>query len=230
MKLRTYFPGVHWIYRTTTSRLARQVYLTLLIPLALAWTIPRMRSMLMTRKIHSVLAGMQKIRLDQTTERELLNTVPHLVRSPVDRRDGQSVQNFYSVEITNEPDWEWLLFRFSDPIREKLAKVLDWVGYRIFVLLPALSFWMERIRRGAGRYSWKGIRRSRLIPRPLAPSERILNPVPPPQKGGDQALFFGGDIFYSCRFVPASAATVGAVRRAIPAPKRWEDEVVMGLQ
>jgi hypothetical protein len=386
--------------------LARRVYLIVFIFLALAWTIPRIRSMLIARQIHAVLAGMQKIRLDQTTERELLNTVPHLVRSPDNRQDGQSLESFYSIEITNEREWERLLFGFSAPIREKLAKVLDWFGYRyirlaarIVVLdgkvssisygispqlafpraaseivsarslhgfwapyrhpievdslvdqnlqfqidewsgqegvgFPSLHvtyatdapaelvaqafdvnlscFWSfsgcnspremvpeishqreitaaqalsrlqsgdpcparvleqrvrylldldvilleavnikrsevneegeryeefvtdyrvkETIRGGAGRYSWKGIRRSRLIPRPLAPLERILNPVPPPQKVGDQVLFFGGDIFYSCRFVPATAATVEAVRRAISAPKRREDEVVMGLQ
>lgn len=39
---------------------------------------------------------------------------------------------YYSVEITNERDWEWLLFRplFTGPIREALAKVLDLCGYR----------------------------------------------------------------------------------------------------
>ena len=88
----------------------------------------------------------------------------------------------------------------------------------------------EVIRGGAKHYSWKGIRSARLIPAPGAPLERILNPVSPPQRAGDQMLFFGGEYFYSCRFVPVNASTLASVREVTPAPKRPEDAVVGGLQ
>jgi hypothetical protein len=408
MSFPKYLPGAHWIYRTLTGRIARRVYLTIAVLLLIAATAPRIRSMLMARKIHAVLAGMEKVHIDQTTEGQLLKTVPFLTRSPYQRKSGTSVENVYSVEITNENDWGRFMFNsyLPPPARPILAEMLCWLGYRymhfsaLIVVLdgklssvrygvsPQLGFpraavemisvqsvhgfwsehahplevdslhdespqfgvtawknveggpsssahvtytadasseltsdvfhinlrcfwgfrgctapeemapqflrdkaaieqkaisrlrsgepcpaWMLRarvrylldadvilleatntkkeevneegehrdefvndykfkevIRGGTKHYSWKGIRTRYLIPAPWDPTERILNPVPPPQRPGDQVLFFGGEFFNSCRFVPVTASTLASVRNTTPAPRRPEDAVVMGLQ
>ncbi|HEX3106010.1 MAG TPA: hypothetical protein VHQ22_16315 [Terriglobales bacterium] len=408
MNFQKYFPGAFWIYRIATGKTARRVYLAMAVLLLIAATAPRIRSMLMARKIHAVLAGMDKIRIDETTEGQLLKTVPFLTRNPNRRKSGAGIENFYSVEITNENDWERLIFNsfLPAPARPIVAEMLDWLGYRymgfraLIVVLdgkvssvrygvsPRLgfpravvemisvqsvhAFWAEHahpieidslhdespqfgvtvwkhveggpsssvhvtytadapneltsdvfrinlrcfwgfrgcttpeemapqflrnkavieakaisrlrgsepcpasmlrarvrylldadvilleatstkkeeaneegerrdefvsdyklkevIRGGAKHYSWKGILRAYLIPAPWAPLERILNPVPPPQRPGDPVLFFGGEFFDSCRFVPVTASTLTSVRNATLAPKRPEDAVVMGLQ
>lgn len=85
----------------------------------------------------------------------------------------------------------------------------------------------EIIRGDSNQNALKGIQWSPLIPAPLNPLERIANPLSPP-KLGDHVLLFTGERFSSCRFVPATPPTVAAVRGAIPAPKRPEDQFTRG--
>jgi hypothetical protein len=400
MSLRKYFPSAYWICRTVTGRIARRIYLTTAILLLIAATAPRIRSMLMARRIHAVLAGMEKVKIDQTTESQLVKVVPYLVRSPYQGRLPGSAEDFYAVEITNEPDWEWLVFRpaFTEPVRMLISKVLDWCGYRymrfnglvvtldgkvssigygispqlgfprpVFDIVSVQSvhgFWAEgahplqvdsvydespqfrvtawknieggppssvhvtytadaaseltsgafrvnlncfwslrgctaadqmtpqllqektaieakaasrlsgsepcpawvlsgRVRylldedvlllqvkkwhttnRQSGAFAidyevkevirgrerseaWEKIQWKPLIYSPVVPQRQIDNPVSPP-KPGEQVLFFGGEQFLSCEFVPASATGLAAIREAVPAARRREDQISLG--
>ena len=51
-----------------------------------------------------------------------------------------------------------------------------------------------------------------------------------PAKTGESVLVFSNLYFDSCRVVQAKPSTLLAVRNAIPAPRRLEDELVTGLQ
>jgi hypothetical protein len=80
MDAKRHFPFFRWIGRTLTGRRARRTYLVtvfLLSPIAAsAW----LRAYIMTRKIQAVLHGLAEIRLDQTTEEQLMKMVPYLTR------------------------------------------------------------------------------------------------------------------------------------------------------
>jgi hypothetical protein len=86
----------------------------------------------MARKIYAVISGMEKVRIDNTTEEELLKITPSLKRSPYENHSEAGVERYYTVEITNERDWEWVIFRpiQTSTVRELLARILDWCGYR----------------------------------------------------------------------------------------------------
>jgi hypothetical protein len=69
----------------------------------------RVRSYLLTRRIHAVLVGLQQLEIDRTKEEELLRTVPYLVRDPVEHREGTDVRRYYLATLSNENDyWHWL--------------------------------------------------------------------------------------------------------------------------
>lgn len=132
MFFRHKFPWTYGIARIATGRLARRVYFIFVLLLILAVIAPRVRSMLMAQKIHAVLSGMEQLRIDETSEQELLRTVPYAVRYSRESRSDVGVERYYYVEITNERDWEWLAFRpvFTESMRAVLVKILDWCGYR----------------------------------------------------------------------------------------------------
>ena len=78
----------------------------LLLPVvsAVNW---RVRSFVLARRIQTVLSGLEQVRLDETTEELLLKTVPGLIRSDSDQRDGSSVVRGYRVLVSNEGEWSW---------------------------------------------------------------------------------------------------------------------------
>ncbi|MGO9096552.1 MAG: hypothetical protein ACLQGV_15185 [Bryobacteraceae bacterium] len=115
MRLLNYRTWATVLYRKITGRIARRIYLALfLLPVLFAMGV-RIRSVVLTRKIHAVLSGLEQLRVDQTTERQLLQTVPYLARYPYDLRDGASVERFYRVEISNEHERRWLWWLASTP-------------------------------------------------------------------------------------------------------------------
>jgi hypothetical protein len=67
----------------------------------------RVRSYLLTRRIQAVLSGLGQLRVDATSEEQLLKTVPYLVRDPHEGRMGAHVQRYYRVSISNEDD-RWM--------------------------------------------------------------------------------------------------------------------------
>jgi len=129
------FPATVWVWRRITSPFARRTYLAIVLLLLAVTVIARVRTYVLTRRIHAVLNGLEHLRIDQTTEDELLRTVPYLVRGQRDRPLGTSTERTYYLVISNE--FDWLLFdrfAFERPAEMLpgtwLFTVADWLGYR----------------------------------------------------------------------------------------------------
>jgi len=84
---------------------ARRVYLALFLFLFALSIGVRVRSYLLTRRIYSVLSGLDRLRVDATTEEQLLRTVPYLVR---EKNTLPGTQGYYRAEISNQDDRRWL--------------------------------------------------------------------------------------------------------------------------
>jgi hypothetical protein len=134
METKTHFPFVRWIVRTPTGRWAWRINAAILLLLLLVTAAVRVRSYLMGREIRAVLHGLAEIRVDQTTEEQLMKTVPSLTQ-----RDwvtgGISHRGFY-VHISNESDRlpRIIVVGLSAVQSEQLMlwidHVADWFGYR----------------------------------------------------------------------------------------------------
>lgn len=393
MPFRKHFPATYWICRLITGKAACRIYASLLVLLLIAAIAPRVRAIILARRIHKVLSVLQNMRIDETSENELLKTVPYLGRRSPDFKRGTTVEHSYSIVISNEDDWRWLT-KLPHAIKTPLALAClglpDWMGYRYmrfsawirifegkvssvsFGIAPQLGFprpaseivsvksihgfWMEhsypfrvdsledenpqfrvqtynhpssvnvtyafdaprqlishafdvdlscfwslrgcrsapkmlpqiaherdltgsaadsriagdspcpaRIVEGRARYLLdlrvlllevtntgkrqreepayrvkevirgpatrtfpSNVHWTPTIPLPTNPRKEIPNPVSQPQPG-NEVLFFGGDFFDSCQFVPATGPLLAVARATTPAPKRIEDEIVLGL-
>src|SRR5271170_2257010 len=93
------FPATSWVWRRFTSPFARRIYLAVVILAFAVTTTARVRTYVLTRRIQSVLNSLERLRIDQTTEDELLRTVPYLVRGQQDRPVGTSTERGYYVVI-----------------------------------------------------------------------------------------------------------------------------------
>jgi hypothetical protein len=144
-----HFPASAWLWRTLTGRTARRVYMVLIIVLAILSSAFRVRSYILTRKMHAVIAGLSKVRIDQTTEDEVVRVVPYLVRSKYERSVSKSPElgdvetglerDYYAV-ISNEADWmpfELFAERFARAEYSEQGHPRSWVlaaanllGYR----------------------------------------------------------------------------------------------------
>ncbi|MGC1490000.1 MAG: hypothetical protein WA798_01425, partial [Candidatus Acidiferrum sp.] len=67
--------------RLLAGRAARIAFLTVVFLLLALSIAPRLNSYLMARKFQKVLVGLKTVRIDETTEEELLQQVPYLRRS-----------------------------------------------------------------------------------------------------------------------------------------------------
>jgi hypothetical protein len=83
--------------------------------------------------------------------------------------------------------------------------------------------------RGQSVVPMTGMAHRNLIPAPLFFGQHFQNPVPPPRQPGERVLYFSGANFESCRMVRATSSALSAVRAAIPAPKRIEDDLFSGF-
>jgi hypothetical protein len=92
-------------YRLFVGRRGRRVYLALLLCIFALSIGVRVRSYLLTRKIYAVLSGLDRLRVDATTEEQLSKTVPYLVR---EKNTLPGTQGYYRAEISNERDRQWL--------------------------------------------------------------------------------------------------------------------------
>jgi hypothetical protein len=144
MTIRNYLPASAWVWRTLTGRTARRVYLSILLLLFIVTVVAHVYSFVLTRRIHAVILGLSRITIDQTTEEEVLRTVPYLVRSKWDGNAYKTVEvgdvdtgveHYYYVIISNEANWmrfERLAICFSKVgyPRDWILKVGDQLGYR----------------------------------------------------------------------------------------------------
>jgi hypothetical protein len=90
------------ILRTFTGRCALLIYSLALFLLLLALGAGRLHSYIMGRKIEAVLHGLRDIRLDQTTEEQLIKTVPYLAQRDWAHRGV--LRRSFDVQISNESD------------------------------------------------------------------------------------------------------------------------------
>jgi|SRR5271157_466738 len=83
---------------------------------------------------------------------------------------------------------------------------------------------LTEVRRGSPYGPWTDILDDRFFPWPADLAERLQDPVATSLKPGDRVLAFTGARFESCRMVPDTPSAVAAVRAAVPAPRRIEDD------
>jgi hypothetical protein len=105
MSARSYFPFFNWTIRQLTGCWARRIYIAIILIVLCMTSAARLRTYVMARRIQSVLHGLAEIRVDQTTEQQLLKSVPYLTRSEHEWKAGEIVQRWYVTEISNESDW-----------------------------------------------------------------------------------------------------------------------------
>src|SRR6516164_7137977 len=103
MSTKGHFPFLMWIVGRLTGRWARRIYIVIVLILLCLTTAARLRSYMMARRIQAVLHTLAEIRIDQTSEEQLLKTVPNLIRSD-DWKAGGIVQHWYYTQISNESD------------------------------------------------------------------------------------------------------------------------------
>jgi hypothetical protein len=131
---KTRFPFFRWVFRNLTGRSARTTYLVVFALVLVMTTVFRVRSYLMTRKIQSVLRGLAELRIDQTSEEQLLKIVPHLAQTGKEWR-VESNQHGYYATISNESDglvpqhfrYSWMM---PEGGRNALSTAAYWLGYR----------------------------------------------------------------------------------------------------
>src|SRR5579872_1878944 len=104
MNVARYFPTVAWLFRVMTGRVARRVYLAVFLLLLCVPTVLRFRNAYRAWKFQEVLAGLARVKVDQTTEAELATIVPHLTRRPSYKRSNGDIETWYAVEFSNEFD------------------------------------------------------------------------------------------------------------------------------
>ena len=88
-----------------SGRQARRFYAAVLLLTLCLTATARLHSYLIARKIQAVLRGLAEIRVGQTTEEQLMRTMPYLKRSDRDWKVGDSVEHWRYTEISNESDW-----------------------------------------------------------------------------------------------------------------------------
>lgn len=83
---------------------------------------------------------------------------------------------------------------------------------------------LTEVLHGSPYGHWTDILDDRFFPWPADRAGRIPAPVAPSLKPGDRVLAFTGARFESCRMVPDTPSAEAAIRSAVPAPRRIEDE------
>lgn len=149
MALRDHFEASLWIGHALTGRPARRVYVTMVLLFLVATTVVRAYAFVLTRRIQAVIYGLSKLRIDETTEEELVRTVPYLVRGNWDGRVVRTVElgnvdtgveRGYYISISNQANWmkfenfAWNVssFKSTKDGRQRgwVFALADWFGYR----------------------------------------------------------------------------------------------------
>jgi hypothetical protein len=104
----------------------------------------------------------------------------------------------------------------------------NYEGDPVLCRITATDYRLIEVIRGSAGEPRIGIGYRNRIPAPLSVGESIWNPVRPPSQRGDRVLYFSGAKFQSCRVVSATPSALSAVRTAVAAPKRREDDLSSG--
>jgi len=127
---KTQFPLFRWVVRTLTGPWARRTYVAIVLFLLCLTAAARVHSYLAARKIQAVLHGLAEMRVDQTTEEQLLKTVPYLTQRERQWEVGGIVQPSFYTEIStvsSESVRPTLWFLGLGEITNRFAR---WLGYR----------------------------------------------------------------------------------------------------
>lgn len=163
MKPRTNLPWAMRLYQTLMGRLARRLCLALLLLVLVFSTVVRIGSVVLTRRIHAVLSGLEQIRVDQTPEVQLLKSVPYLVREG-DYPRGGFVERYYRVGISNEDSRKWLWnlagtrpiqLLWPSPQLESAKEPMDFVSFPV-----KLAHWLGW--RYVGFNAWAVVKNGRV--------------------------------------------------------------------
>ncbi len=95
-----YFPATIWLFRRLTSRVARRVALYFILVVALLGLGLRIYSAIFVHRVHTILAGMERLRPDQSTKAEVLKMVPAL-RPGLLKYEHCEGDECYAVQISN---------------------------------------------------------------------------------------------------------------------------------
>lgn len=126
------------------AKMALKVLLAALLSLAGYW---RVQSFRFARKVERVLTGLAQVKIDQTTEAQLLALAPGLTnRGRVDPRYGFPDEGvvLYGAAFSNDAEWNWWFFQFPfggfgavddyrDFSKTKLGysqRIAYWLGWR----------------------------------------------------------------------------------------------------
>lgn len=121
------FPATSWVGRVITHKIARRIYLFIILLVFAAAGAARVSSLVLIRRIHRVLAGLEQLQIDRTTEAELLRTVPYLERNQYEWRDGFGFRRSYNEGISNAS----FMWRVGGPLEANWRRTLtDWIGFR----------------------------------------------------------------------------------------------------
>jgi hypothetical protein len=126
MGVKTHFPFTRWVVRALTGRLARRIYVAILLFALLLTTTARLRSYFMARRIQAVLTGLAEIRVDRTTEEQLTKMVPYL--SHKDWEVGGISHRVFYAQISNESDAR--LLGLAAYGLGQYGHLAGWLGYR----------------------------------------------------------------------------------------------------
>lgn len=102
------------VRRGISGRWARRIYTVFILMCVSLSAAMRCRSYLLTRRIHAVLTGLARVRVDRTTESQLQALVPYLLRQDIAPSSGSDRQ--YCASISNDhqgheyglPGMRWL--------------------------------------------------------------------------------------------------------------------------
>jgi len=139
MALHDYSSAGIWLGKALTGRIARRVYVTIILLLLFTTTLVRVYSYVLTRKSEQVITGLSKLHIDESTEEEVLRTVPYLTRGTPVRQVSpnaeignidKGLEQFYYVTFSNEPGWmrfENFASRFSNVMYFKDGRQESWI-------------------------------------------------------------------------------------------------------
>lgn len=126
MNVKGHFAFFRRIVSKLTGKWACRIYIAIVVILPCLTTAARLRSYFMARRIQAVLHGLAEIHIDQTTEEQLLKTVPYLVRNENEWKVDGVVQHWYYAEISNDES--------DRPMRRLLSFTPEWMGLAAYWL------------------------------------------------------------------------------------------------
>jgi hypothetical protein len=139
--------------------------------------------------------------------------------------DNPCPDDMLAGRVRNLPD---LNIELLEVMKSRDDGINNYEGDPVSDHITITDYRLIEVIRGRAGVPRIGIGHRNRIPAPLSRAERIWNPVRPPSQRGDRVLYFSGAQFDSCRVVPATPSALSAVRTAVAAPKRREDDLSSG--